>query len=199
MALLGPISSALGGITLGFLADQLVVYAMGSMLSPGLGIDEKLVEEYEIETIEKKSVDNDGMIGTGAWADAIYHQFRKSSTVKQLKTLYRNPLSCLVRLAVGAFMLMSIYPKGVEFFKYSHQMAEGMSGPSIMFKARLKNGQERCVYRIMGWWCGIFLQLAICYTENWQSSRHSVAASYLIVVHYKIVLAYIQPAATKFN
>ena len=152
--LLGPISSALGGITLGFLADQLVVYAMGSMLSPGLGIDEKLVEEYEIETIEKKSVDNDGMIGTGAWADAIYHQFRKSSTVKQLKTLYRNPLSCLVRLAVGAFMLMSIYPKGVEFFKYSHQMAEGMSGPSIMFKARLKNGQEIIVddYREAYWW-----------------------------------------------
>jgi len=33
-------------------------------------------------------------------------------------------------------------PKAREFYKYSHELSESLSQPSIMFKARLNNGQE---------------------------------------------------------
>merc|ERR1711865_1034920 len=70
------------------------------------------------------------------------------------KVLLRNPVVCLCRIALGIVMCWTLYPKTVEFFKYSHQMAEGMSGPSIMFKAKLRDGREIIVddYREAYWW-----------------------------------------------
>ena len=45
-------------------------------------------------------------------------------------------------------------PKVKEFYDYSHQLAEGFSQPSIMFKARLQTGEEIMVddYREAYWW-----------------------------------------------
>ena len=47
-----------------------------------------------------------------------------------------------------------LLPFGKEFYNYSHQMAQRMSHPSIMFKAQLRNGQEIIVddYREGYWW-----------------------------------------------
>ena len=154
--LLGPISSALGGMALGFLVDQLILYSLGSILAPGLGINETLVENYEMKELEKeaKKEENDNQIGDYSWSDKFYHKFRSVSLVKQSKVLLRNPVVCLCRIALGIVMCWTIYPKTVEFFKYSHQMAEGMSGPSIMFKAKLRDGREIIVddYREAYWW-----------------------------------------------
>ena len=152
--LLGPISSALGGIALGYAADQLILYALGSLVAPGLGIDEGLVENYENDTIVEQAKDDSTQLNDGSWAETLSSKFHRSDSVKFFKKHYRNPLTCLIRLGVGVWMIMTLYPKSIEFFEYSHQMAEGMSGPSIMFKAKLRSGEEIIVddYREAYWW-----------------------------------------------
>jgi len=55
---------------------------------------------------------------------------------------------------VGLWCVRQSMPKAKEFFDYSHQLAEGFSQPSIMFKARLNTGEEIMVddYREAYWW-----------------------------------------------
>ena len=67
---------------------------------------------------------------------------------------YNHPLSLLLRLGVGLWCVRQTMPKAKEFFSYSHQLAEGFSQPSIMFKARLNTGEEIMVddYREAYWW-----------------------------------------------
>jgi dolichyl-diphosphooligosaccharide---protein glycosyltransferase len=151
--LLGPISSALGGIALGFALDQLIVYSVSSMLAPALGVNEQLLDEEDLKE-KKKENDTNEMIGDGSWADGCNYYISNNFVVKSLSSVYRNPVTCLLRVAAGVYLINLLYPKGVEFFQYSHQMAEGMSGPSIMFKAKLRNGQEIIVddYREAYWW-----------------------------------------------
>eukprot|EP01051_Picozoa_sp_SAG22_P020218 SAG22_NODE_4001_length_1429_cov_1.694737_1_plen_204_part_10 len=59
---------------------------------------------------------------------------------KAATSVYDLPVMCLLRIAVGLWLCREAYPKAVEFYDYSHQLADGLSQPSIMFKARLQNG-----------------------------------------------------------
>ena len=55
----------------------------------------------------------------------------------------------------GAIMFgLAILMNAGDFWSYCHQMAQGMSQPSIMFKATLANGQPVMVddYREAYWW-----------------------------------------------
>ena len=47
-----------------------------------------------------------------------------------------------------------VQPKAKEFYDYAHELAVGMSQPSIMFKAKLRDGTEIMVddYREAYWW-----------------------------------------------
>jgi dolichyl-diphosphooligosaccharide--protein glycosyltransferase len=111
--LLGPISSALGGMALGFAADQLIVGALGSLLAPGLGIDEQLLEDSALkEAVQaeqkkgKKGVVA-GVVGDGSWADKCTRVVRTSAVVKAVHNVYRNPIACLARVALGVYMVRS--------------------------------------------------------------------------------------------
>jgi len=68
--------------------------------------------------------------------------------------LYNNRIMLVLRIGLGVYGLLQLYPKAVEFNDYSHQLADGMSQPQIMFKAKLYNGQEVMVddYREAYWW-----------------------------------------------
>jgi len=111
--LLGPISSALGGMALGFAADQLIVGALGSLLAPGLGIDEQLLEDSALKEAlhaeqekGKKGVVA-GVVGDGSWADKCTRVVRTSAVVKAVHNVYRNPIACLARVALGVYMVRS--------------------------------------------------------------------------------------------
>uniref|UniRef100_A0A7S3WZI2 STT3/PglB/AglB core domain-containing protein n=1 Tax=Emiliania huxleyi TaxID=2903 RepID=A0A7S3WZI2_EMIHU len=71
-----------------------------------------------------------------------------------VELVYANPVSCLLRIALGAYAVYWCVPRGREFYDYSHQLAEGLSQPQIMFKAKTYNGQEVMVddYREAYWW-----------------------------------------------
>ena len=84
--------------------------------------------------------------------------------------VWDNPLVCLLRIAAGAYLVQEhLRPKAQEFYDFSHALADGLSQPSIMFKASLQNGQHIIVddyreayhrlrdktpedSRVMAWW-----------------------------------------------
>ena len=141
--LLGPISSALGGLALGFAFDQTILYSAKYLAAPVIGKDE-LDDE---ENVNKNPAKDE-------WISHIRLFVWKSVPVKTGLSWYRSPITCVVRLAVGIMAIRSAIPKGSEFFAYCHSMAEGMSGPSIMFKASLRDGTQIIVddYREAYWW-----------------------------------------------
>ena len=52
-------------------------------------------------------------------------------------TLYNLRISLLLRIGLGAYAVHTVLPYYKEFQKYSNDIAESLSQPSIMFKARL--------------------------------------------------------------
>ena len=89
---------------------------------------------------------------------------------KSVLSVYDHPLICLIRIGIGAYLCKEVfYPQSVDFYNYGHQLADGLSQPSIMFRANLQNGQEIIVddyreayhwlrdktpedSRVMAWW-----------------------------------------------
>jgi dolichyl-diphosphooligosaccharide--protein glycosyltransferase len=68
--------------------------------------------------------------------------------------VYNHPISLALRLALGLLLAYASVPTALDFYDYSHKLAEGLSQPQIMFKAKLYNGQEVMVddYRQAYWW-----------------------------------------------
>lgn len=62
--------------------------------------------------------------------------------VKAATTAYRSRPARHVRLLAAAFLLYQTATKGPDFYRFSDQFAQQISQPSLMFKARLQNGQE---------------------------------------------------------
>jgi dolichyl-diphosphooligosaccharide--protein glycosyltransferase len=64
----------------------------------------------------------------------------------------------VLRIALGVYLVRQtrwpLQKKAKEFYKYSHELSEQLSQPSIMFKARLNNGKEIMLddYREAYWW-----------------------------------------------
>ena len=155
--LLGPVASALGGVAVGFLADQLLVHPVGKLLMWPLSFgadaepaaeagaaaaDKEGRGEAKDEEVKKaKGAAKKGAAAApaGAKAEAPPASALSSASAgaKRLALgAYNHPLSLLLRLGVGLWCVRQAVPKAKEFFGYSHQLAEGFSQPSIMFKAR---------------------------------------------------------------
>jgi dolichyl-diphosphooligosaccharide--protein glycosyltransferase len=83
-----------------------------------------------------------------AWAQILgwYMGLYTSSPVRMARKLTATALAFL--------MIMSARTYGPEFWDYSHQMAEQLSSPSIMFHAQLRDGTTITVddYRQAYWW-----------------------------------------------
>ena len=169
----GPIAAALGGVALGVAIDQLIVNATSAMIMGVLPAEEG--EEAE-EAPKKEKTDededdkevkavHDGATTPQERLEALYEGARKV-----VLKIYDNPAVCMLRICVGVYLVKDhMMPKAQEFYDFSHQLADGLSQPSIMFRASLQNGEAIIVddyreayhwlrdktpedSRVMAWW-----------------------------------------------
>jgi len=151
--LLGPVASSLAGVAIGIAVDQLLLYASGRLClslvfgSPTADTDEDPPPPESKKAKTKKDKKGDGELKERLVSSA--NNIKKSAL-----TMYNFRLTLLVRIALGVWAVRWAQPKTTEFQKYCHQLAESLSQPSIMFKARLNNGREIMVddYREAYWW-----------------------------------------------
>eukprot|EP01047_Picozoa_sp_COSAG01_P092235 COSAG01_NODE_23648_length_807_cov_0.796610_2_plen_56_part_01 len=54
-----------------------------------------------------------------------------------LMKLYNSPPACVARICIGVYCVQQLKPVWDDFYKQSDMMADGLSQPSIMFKASL--------------------------------------------------------------
>jgi len=156
--LLGPVASALGGVAVGVALDQLIIYASGRLFlslafgSPTADTD----DELEPPPPPPKAADKKKNGKAKADKESPTDQLAASATniKKAALTLYNLRLSLLLRIGLGVWAINWVLPHHKAFQKYSNEIAESLSQPSIMFKARLNNGREIMVddYREAYWW-----------------------------------------------
>jgi len=229
--LMGPITSALSGITIGWIVDWALAQIFN--LLPEMEEDEE--EEAEAEEAEQEpeqEVTNGGKSGgkkkdakaaaaakevspikkpqvmnvqqiinkrrkagaedLGVWVPEdvkkAYKQFIQFQN--QLDKVWETTPVKLMRMAMAALALMAVWGYCAQFNEYSQQMSWGMSNPSIMFKAQMRNGQHviiddyRDAYfwlrdntppdsRVMAWWdygyqiAGIANRITIADGNTW--------------------------------
>jgi len=159
--LLGPVASALGGVCIGFCIDQFILHPVGRILKVTL-IGDAPREELPAE--EGASADDKDPKGKTKAAVSKSKKLEErvkasaSGIAKAASTMYNFRLICLVRIAIGVYLVRQtrwpLQKKSKEFYKYAHELSEQLSQPSIMFKARLTNGKEIMLddYREAYWW-----------------------------------------------
>jgi len=148
--LLGPVASALGGVAVGWAVDQLLLYPAGRLfLSLAFG-SPTADTDYDIVAAPARTRQK----GKDADEAIAKLEIIASNMKKKLFGLYSMRAVLVLRIALGVMAVQWILPHYKEFDKYSHQIAESLSQPSIMFKARLQNGREIMVddYREAYWW-----------------------------------------------
>jgi len=93
---------------------------------------------------DKKAANEDSAIN-GTWGDLLE---------TKIIELYNLSLVRLVRKIVAVGIVYGVAMNVLDFYNYCQQMAEGLSHPSIMFQAKLQNGQTIMVddYREAYWW-----------------------------------------------
>jgi len=141
--LCGPIASACCGVALGAAVDHLVVfptYALAAKFAPAEE-DNAAAAPPAKKGASKKA--------------AASSEPAPAKAVRAAAAAYRHPVACLLKMAVFCYYAKTVaYPKYLQFVDYCEELAEGLSQPSIMFKARLRSGQEIVVddYREAYWW-----------------------------------------------
>jgi dolichyl-diphosphooligosaccharide--protein glycosyltransferase len=103
--------------------------------------------------VAKKSKKTDDL---GPWVpDDIKRIYRTYLEAKdQFDGGWASSPAKLIRMFLSLFILVVLYGYCSQFNAYSQQMSWGMSNPSIMFKAQLRNGQYVIIddYREAYWW-----------------------------------------------
>ena len=144
--LLGPAASALGGIAIGFALEQFFVAPFQAL--------QLAVTGKSKTTIIKQS-----------------KRIRLPHVPIIIPNVWEHHLMCLLRIVVGVYLLQTsaFFQKAHGFYEYSHQMAQAMSQPQIMFRAQVQDGREIIVddyreayfwlrdnteddARVMAWW-----------------------------------------------
>eukprot|EP01006_Ploeotia_vitrea_P025441 TRINITY_DN58306_c0_g1_i1.p1 TRINITY_DN58306_c0_g1~~TRINITY_DN58306_c0_g1_i1.p1 ORF type:complete len:968 (+),score=-64.39 TRINITY_DN58306_c0_g1_i1:305-2905(+) len=152
MLLMGPISSVLTGICFGCFFD-FVTYEVLEMLlviednSPSDKSNENGTKSPKKgnksnENINKPRKDIGFVAQIGAYLMTVYHNFCKYGVVK------------IARKVIAVAGIYYAYKNVPEFYRYSQEMGQNMSNPSIMFQARLHDGSVIMVddYREAYWW-----------------------------------------------
>ena len=144
--LLGPVASALGGVALGWTFDQLVLKPAARFIKSF--VDSNVEKEDELFDKGTKENGSKDKTPTQRLKTAVL------SIASALLRLYNLRAVCIIRIAVGVYLIQGAQPKANEFYKYAQELSEQLSQPSIMFKARLTNGQEIILddYREAYWW-----------------------------------------------
>eukprot|EP00463_Aulacantha_scolymantha_P004711 TRINITY_DN5853_c0_g1_i1.p1 TRINITY_DN5853_c0_g1~~TRINITY_DN5853_c0_g1_i1.p1 ORF type:complete len:316 (-),score=47.35 TRINITY_DN5853_c0_g1_i1:27-974(-) len=166
--IMGPISSALGGIALGYAFD----WAIAELTA----VYETYVSDdkgKEIPYAKEEKVNTGNIQGKKSQGKNKNRGQKRQNTKKDLNEptmkpameehmgalgpflkLYNDPLMIKARPAVAVFAILSMLYCGYNFNMYCFKMSEGMSNPSIMFRAQLKTGETIMVddYREAYWW-----------------------------------------------
>jgi|TARA_B110000240_G_scaffold1087_1_gene1206 hypothetical protein len=172
---LGPIASSLSGVAVGFLSEQifgnLVWFANG-----GGALDDDANEKSDDADSKKPFTKKNGKVrksGTGKSAGdgdtaALLASIRASVAVP-LSKFYDSKQTRVSRVLLAAFLLITGLQRVPSFVEYSHEIAKGMSQPSVMFKGQLNDGRTIIVKdyveayhwlrdntpedaRVMAWW-----------------------------------------------
>jgi len=149
---LGPIAACLVGVCVGYAIED------GIMIVKGEGRAEKRKEDATAKTKKGKKS-----------ANAAKEDPLATLVKKELARAWNTDIARNLRLAVIAIGLVQVAASATTFYDYSHQMAQGMSQPSIMFKGQLNDGRTIIVKdyveayewlraetpedaRVMAWW-----------------------------------------------
>jgi dolichyl-diphosphooligosaccharide--protein glycosyltransferase len=184
---LGPIASCLSGVAVGHLMEQVAGNLRWFAENAGgeAGGDDRLGEADAKKSSAKK---NAASAASAAAAAAAKGSGKRSSkkrarfagnddetggiferTLMPVKTLYRDRRFRAIRIVVASFALFSGATRARSFWAYSHEIAQGMSQPSVMFKGQLNDGRTIIVKdyveayhwlrdntpedaRVMAWW-----------------------------------------------
>eukprot|EP00041_Stephanoeca_diplocostata_P023591 m.581977 g.581977 ORF g.581977 m.581977 type:complete len:803 (-) comp22335_c0_seq3:178-2586(-) len=144
--LLGPIASALGSISIAFILE----WCVDQIQSLGEDDEPSAVKAAEPVTSPRSKKGKKGKSGGD----------RKSAAPESTVTKAFGPLIEAYhenkqgrRIAAGAILFL-FATMALGFHRYCYAVGEQMSGPSIMYKARLQNGETIIVddYREAYWW-----------------------------------------------
>lgn len=175
---LGPIAASLCGIAVGYAVDDLhkickkyaVRYLEGKSILFHVDEEKKKADEPPAKisnTKMKKKHSNNNMSSSSPEAkskDSFVNDPRRA-----LSKIYHSNVSVLFRLTLLCLGLGKFATNWPSFMKYSHDMAQGMSMPSVMFKGQLQDGRVILVRdymdayewvrentpedaRVMAWW-----------------------------------------------
>jgi dolichyl-diphosphooligosaccharide--protein glycosyltransferase len=160
--LTGPVASSLVGVLIGYLVDWCL--SQFADFIPSSDSNPKSTEEAATKKSTKKtnaaSSSSTASKPSNSTSDDILWPIKKVllELLAACTTVYdSSPVKVVRKLAAVAiaFGLAVAGPKyGREFWDYSHQMAEQLSSPSIMFHANLRDGTKVTVddYRQAYWW-----------------------------------------------
>ena len=174
VVLLGPIGSSLGGVAIGFIVDWCIDQLFVSPAS---------AEEEEEEPVPEPVTTKKGgaaSLKRGTKAKAQTQSSKKKKAVtrpetslakgfKPIKDFYDSPQGVNTRKIAAVIIALLSFGPALNFYRYCYVIGEQMSGPSIMYKAQLQNGEQiiiddyREAYfwlkeqtpedaRVMAWW-----------------------------------------------
>jgi dolichyl-diphosphooligosaccharide--protein glycosyltransferase len=182
---LGPIAASLCGITVGYALDDLhkickkyaVRYLEGKSILFHVDEEEKKAKEeakkradeppWKISNTKMKKKYSNNM--TSSSSDAKNKDSFVSDPRQAISKIYHSNVSVLFRLTLLCLGLANFAIMWPAFMNYSHEMAQGMSMPSVMFKGQLQDGRIILVRdymdayewvrdntpedaRVMAWW-----------------------------------------------
>lgn len=182
---LGPIAASLCGIAVGYALDDLhkickkyaVRYLEGKSILFHVDEEEKKAKEEAKKRADeppakisntkmKKKYSNNV---TSSSSDAKNKDSFVSDPRQAISKIYHSNVSVLFRLTLLCLGLANFAIMWPAFMNYSHEMAQGMSMPSVMFKGQLQDGRVILVRdymdayewvrdntpedaRVMAWW-----------------------------------------------
>ena len=166
--LTGPVTSALSGLVIGSTLDWCLSQWLEGWPFKG-AVEEKGAAEDAKDDSTKKAAKKGakppktgkaGAAASTSSSDDTFGELEKMKTFlhEKFMSVYDQKPVKLVRkvLSVGIFSWLALASQsyGKEFYKYSYEMAEQLSSPSIMFHGQLRDGTMITVddYREAYWW-----------------------------------------------
>jgi dolichyl-diphosphooligosaccharide---protein glycosyltransferase len=167
--LLGPVASALGGVTLGYAFDYLLISALveGMPTQEAAGKESADDKTAKAKAKAKKEADEKAKKAKAEKAERETSLGKKGKGGKKkgfelddlaealaalkeplaemsssLHEKLHDPASVKPRLLAGLVLTFVFFVYADQFYQYSHMFAERSSSPQIMFKARLQNNKE---------------------------------------------------------
>ena len=170
---LGPIASCLSGVAVGYLSEQitgnLAWFARQQSGEKDDDSDDDADSKKPASKVSKKSGKKGTKIGDGSSETAALLDALTNGIVKPALRWWNSKGTRFSRVVFACFCLATGASRVASFWEYSHEIAKGMSQPSVMFKGQLNDGRTIIVKdyveayhwlrdntpedaRVMAWW-----------------------------------------------